>query len=894
LEKLQKGRKKGFDYIYNMGMGLISFAKNELSVALDFFIHALSANPESGGSVRMAIAYCCFKLGFYDKARLATKKALEMDPSNVDGFVILALLEQVEAVKDKDKASRAQHRAAAADLCSFALMLNPNCSTALINKANHSFCSFKLLSGDECAICVDEQTIQVSFANGNTVRVGDEVHVVSGQTVHRVTHIQRGEEAVALRLQPGLPRSIVGTQSEIKIKELGMILETAQRAFQTSQLPHVHAESFYLQGRVHHAQGDLREARRLYEEANRLWPEMTLPNFALGQLTLSQSIATSKPNYEKSLEYFEKVKQQSPDDKDTEAFVIFLRGITKGEVCGIEKIKEVAATFPYESELWISQAQLRQKSQSDYPAALRCYFNALDIIRDKNTAPHEISSVLSNIAVLQHGLGRLADAVEYSKLALAEVQRSPAALDPATGREFVNPVFKSSDFENVFYHWGAEPFCEVTRRGPSGSFFLVPRANINVNLTMHLTPGDDILIGDIMHVVEGATPDSFTARSPVRVFSVEAGSTFQVRRKIVGHNFNDGTLTLCFDYARILEDAGRSRSAAELYIELCKNHPSFIDCYLRLGHIAHRLGKHDDAFSWIHRALQVDAENLDALAFLGELHNTDGSSEAQSSAKNTFEKMLKITQQQPDVRANLALGNLYFHASEPEEKRNLKEKAEAHLKTSYKYFHKVLVDDQRNVFAANGLGIVLAQKEEYGPAREVFQKARETNSLNDDICNNLAHVHLFQDRLTEAEHAYQANLKALARSNRHIEVGAISNLCDCMAFAQFKHGRHEDALRSLLRGIHQEPNIPNDGFKSWYNIAVVRLTLAHSIMSNKKTQKTATSVLNATSELLNAQNLFRILATKNLSELHKAKEMEMHCQVCLKFCRRPIILGHSP
>jgi RNA polymerase-associated protein CTR9 len=189
------------------------------------------------------------------------------------------------------------------------------------------------------------------------------------------------------------------------------------------------------------------------------------------------------------------------------------------------------------------------------------------------------------------------------------------------------------------------------------------------------------------------------------------------------------------------------------------------------------------------------------------------------------------------------------------------------------------------VFAANGLGMVMAQKDELGPAREVFQKARESNTTNDDICTNLAHIHLIQDRLTEAEHAYQANLKALIKSNRSIEVGAVNNLCEAMAFAQFKHGRHEDSLRSLLRGIHQEPNMANNGLRNWYNIAVVRLALATSIMSNKKTQKTATSVLNATSELLLAQNLFKFLANQHSTEAFEkdAAKNEFKCSVSFFF-----------
>ena len=67
----------------------------------------------------------------------------------------------------------------------------------------------------------------------------------------------------------------------------------------------------------------------------------------------------------------------------------------------------------------------------------------------------------------------------------------------------------------------------------------------------------------------------------------------------------------------------------------------------------------------------------------------------------------------------LSLGNYLF--ANP---AGAKSKAEAgqHLKESYKFFFHVLNEDQKNIYAATGLGMVCAEKGENEAAREIFSK----------------------------------------------------------------------------------------------------------------------------------------------------------------------------
>jgi hypothetical protein len=128
--------------------------------------------------------------------------------------------------------------------------------------------------------------------------------------------------------------------------------------------------------------------------------------------------------------------------------------------------------------------------------------------------------------------------------------------------------------------------------------------------------------------------------------------------------------------------------------------------------------------------------------------------------------------------------------------------------------------------------------------------------LSEDICSNLAHVHLAQGRLIDAEHLYQAALKTLPRSSsssggssgRHAD--KIVAAYECMAFAQFRNGRHTDALHSMLRGLHVDPS----GLRGWYNVAVVRADYASSASKIK---------IEKVEHLLLARKLFSFLATQS-------------------------------
>ena len=66
---------------------------------------------------------------------------------------------------------------------------------------------------------------------------------------------------------------------------------------------------------------------------------------------------------------------------------------------------------------------------------------------------------------------------------------------------------------------------------------------------------------------------------------------------------------------------------------------------------------------------------------------------------------------------------------------------EQYYRRALEYFHKALTLDQRNVYAANGLGVVLAEKGHFNQAKEIFIKVREATGEFPDAWANLAHIY---------------------------------------------------------------------------------------------------------------------------------------------------------
>ena len=266
---------------------------------------------------------------------------------------------------------------------------------------------------------------------------------------------------------------------------------------------------------------------------------------------------------------------QYPDDRDSQAFEMLLRAKHKGEHSTFDKLREIAPGFAFEADLWLSQGDAMQsKGSAEYPTALKCFEMALECMERQHLVPHR--QVFLNMGVLYHSLGNLKAAKKFICHSL-----SASSQEEQDKSNDTNPIFRRPE-NDIFYSW-SDTLCEMEVIGPGESLVdyrygesvlrVSSNAPVGSNKAM-FDADDDLLIGDIVVRVTSVSEDLMKC---VGMISVPLG-TWEVKKKIPGKNFNKDTITNCFNLARVQEDLGHLQAAREIYIELLKRHPCYIEC----------------------------------------------------------------------------------------------------------------------------------------------------------------------------------------------------------------------------------------------------------------------------------------------------------------------------
>eukprot|EP01039_Chlorochromonas_danica_P002570 gene2569-2812_t len=515
--------------------------------------------------------------------------------------------------------------------------------------------------------------------------------------------------------------------------------------------------------------------------------------------------------------------------------------------------KIVHQCFQFESDLWLSQAQLRhrkadqhhhshqqqQKSATvngadngasegaiDYSAALECYSFALDCLKARGqVAP---SAVLNNLGVLYFVLQKREKSLDCFAGALAQHTAShprPHLLP------FLYRGLDDTDWTDRFHetaHCEVVPAVSNVIVGGSSPFttFSVALANNGevqdmVDFATLLRPGDLVLIGNAVWTVESInSSNEITCSLPCpRLLSSADPLPLHIRGKVdLALEDSPG---LAYNVARALEEVGQTSSAAIIYHLLLRFHPSCLDAYLRLSAISRTLGDFNAASTWLQRANRLKEDSVEVATGLGDIYLLMGQGE---DAKKTYEKI--YVKHRKDPQLLLSQANFYYSsylASNREEER--------HLRTSFKYYHPVLADHVRNVYAANGLAVACAEKNALDAAREIFTKIREADHsfITEDICVNLAHVHAAEQRYIDAERLYLAAMKTALRSAQATGQ-TIAQLQELVANVQFLHGRDKEARKSFLRALHLNPLQTS----LWTNIAVLCESVAADAFARGK------------------------------------------------------------
>lgn len=162
-------------------------------------------------------------------------------------------------------------------------------------------------------------------------------------------------------------------------------------------------------------------------------------------------------------------------------------------------------------------------------------------------------------------------------------------------------------------------------------------------------------------------------------------------------------------------------------------------------------------------------------------------------------------------------------------------------------FKQVLRNDGRNIFAANGIGAVLAHKGYIREARDIFAQVREATAEVADVWVNLAHVYMEQRQYISAVQMYE-NCMRKFKKRREPE------LLVHLARAYFKCGKLQECKKTLLRARHVAPHDTS----VLYNISCVLKQVGMSALTDEKSD--LVTVLRAIAELRLAQEYFTYLS----------------------------------
>ncbi|XP_055546539.1 RNA polymerase-associated protein CTR9 homolog [Wyeomyia smithii] len=302
------------------------------------------------------------------------------------------------------------------------------------------------------------------------------------------------------------------------------------------------------------------------------------------------------------------------------------------------------------------------------------------------------------------------------------------------------------------------------------------------------------------------------------------------------------SVTMTYNLARLNEAMASFDKADKLYKDILKEHPNYIDCYLRLGCMARDKGLIFVASDFFKDALKINMENPDTRSLLGNLHLAKMQ---WTLGQKNFETILKNSATSSDAYSLIALGNFWLQSLHQPSKD--KEKEKKHQEKALAIYKQVLRNDPKNIWAANGIGAVLAHKGCIIEARDIFAQVREATADFCDVWLNIAHIYVEQKQYISAIQMYENCLKKFYKHNN-------VDVMQYLARAYFRAGKLKEAKMTLLKARRVAPQ----DTVLLFNIALVLQRLAMVVLRDEKS--VLSIVLQAVHELGLAHKYFNYLS----------------------------------
>eukprot|EP00884_Botryococcus_braunii_P015610 jgi/Botrbrau1/2732/Bobra.0164s0012.1 len=530
--------------------------------------------------------------------------------------------------------------------------------------------------------------------------------------------------------------------------EFDKSMQLATAAVEGTDLEKVQADSFTVVARANHAMGNYNDAYRSYQQASKLDAQAPLPLYGLAQLSLLQHSG----EHTNAISLLENALTHVPGWIDALKVLgqLYPQTERKGNAA-IEHFREAAQKPGSSSEVWEMLADLL--AATDPSGSLNAYKKALALAREAQDKER---------AQLMKAARRKAK--ESKGLENGHILSQDSANEQAEGSKLSDE--EASNIE-----------AEV-----EASLAPLPPRLLNNAGVLHLRIGDTAAGASLFQeALESAESPGTTGVTPANL------------------------VTLGYNRARAREASGALRAAEDEYKSILQAFPAYMDCYIRLACIASRRGATEESLEWANKALALQPDNPDILGLLGWLHLNSSS---WSKAEQCFQKVTVNQANKNDAYAWLGLATLNLYST-PRERRKEPEagKADRALTRAGEAYKRVLDKTEgtgMNVYAANGIGAVLAERGHLTTAREIFTSVQEAAAASEgllripDVAVNLGNVHLAQQEYVTAIQMYQSTLKKYYG-------GRDATVLLYLARAYYDSDRLPEACSALLKALHLQP-----------------------------------------------------------------------------------------
>lgn len=220
------------------------------------------------------------------------------------------------------------------------------------------------------------------------------------------------------------------------------------------------------------------------------------------------------------------------------------------------------------------------------------------------------------------------------------------------------------------------------------------------------------------------------------------------------------------------------KAAENLYEEILRKNPNYINAYNNLGILFNQLGEYKKSINCYEKIIQIQPNNAAAHNNLGFVLNQLDELE---KAMKFFEKAIQIEPNYADAFYNL--GNIH------KQLRNYQK--------AINYYKKTIAINSNYVGAYNSLGTLLNQLGEYKKSMNCYEKAIQIQPNNANTYNNLGNLN---KELGEHQKAINFYERAIQINPNHTV--AYNNLG-----STFKElGEHQKAINCYERIIQIDPN----------------------------------------------------------------------------------------